>query len=650
MKACIAIGVNRVTGAASLPILAAAATGAVQFADWARTQGFGSWSITDVADPVTVQHIFNRIDSIVSAGTCTQLIVYFAGHGILKSADTEMWLLSAAATDANAAVNLVGSVRGARKCGIPHVVFISDACRSIATDPGLSEVTGSSIFPTAKIPRKTEVDIFYATMPGDVSWEVPAEDAAKRYDGIFTRCLLIGLGAPDPELVESVPGDDGDPIPVVSSRTLKPWIEEKVPDAVWKVDIKLNQFPELRVESQRPKYLALVTVPSPAPPLNPIPATGVGVGTLPFHNLRHAVEPRRAGSGLNDLLLGKPISPSPPSRGVRYYLWSLGARVLGGAMRLLGVGDAAPAAPVALIIDVPPTHVHHVQRKLDRVRPAKIPIGETGHRVKRSRLDSAFDSDTDAVRNAQARPGFETRTGFSLTGADVRAAFINGRIPNPNDAFLESGQWHLRVHPNENESVSVLIQFEDGSGTCLAAIPRYVGSILVESGRVSNVSYTPSQYDDRFPIFDANRAEIEERRAIAAAASKRGYFRVEPEEALNYAESLRRFKWLDPTLGLYSAYAYDQSGLSDGVESVYRYMVEDGFVPFDVALLVGKFEPEVIGNGLIAPFCPMLTQGWSLLDETAPVSPAVRAAARHLKPALWTTLTEKGVEILRDES
>jgi hypothetical protein len=608
MRSLIAIGVNRVQGAANLPALGGAASGAEAFARWARDQGFDACSVTDAAGPVTVQAIKERIGAAVKSRTCTQLVIYFAGHGILKSADTEMWLLSDAASDANAAVNLVGSIRLGRNCGIPHLVFISDACRSLAADPRLSEVTGSSIFPIEVTPQKRpEVDVFYATLPGDVSWEVPAADAARRYDGIFTKCMLKGLMDPDVDLVETVPGENGASISVISSRTLKPWLEERVPDAISNIDIKLTQFPEVRVESQRPKYLAVVTASggAPAPP-TPAPT--------PAKDVRPGLRER-----LTDYL----------------------TPILGSFL------ESVPGAP---------SMYRHRSLRIVAAPRAKprpnVDIGDTGRTIDAFRLDADFYSDVEAIRSAQARPSFETETGFSFAGAEVLSAEINGQKSDPRDVFREGGQWHVRVDPQPGASLSALIQFMDGSGTCLAVIPGYIGSVVVESGRVVNVSYTPSQYAgrfrDRFQEFADHRAEIEERRAIAAAAAKRGYFRVEPDKGKKFGEFLRQFKALDPTLGIYAAYAYAQSGLMDNVDSVYQYM--DEVAPFDVALLAGKLEPEGLKNGRIAPFCPMLTQGWALLDESVPVSPAVRVAAHYLKPALWTTLTDKGVEALRNHA
>jgi hypothetical protein len=72
MKSFIAIGVNRVEGAANLPALSAAASVAEEFTDWARGQGFDAWSATDASGPVTVQAILARIKAIIRQRTCTQ--------------------------------------------------------------------------------------------------------------------------------------------------------------------------------------------------------------------------------------------------------------------------------------------------------------------------------------------------------------------------------------------------------------------------------------------------------------------------------------------------------------------------------------------------------------------------------------------------
>jgi hypothetical protein len=50
----------------------------------------------------------------------------------------------------------------------------------------------------------------------------------------------------------------------------------------------------------------------------------------------------------------------------------------------------------------------------------------------------------------------------------------------------------------------------------------------------------------------------------------------------------------------------------------------------------------------VAPFCPLLTQGWSYLFENVLIHPMVRKAGDYLLPGLWTTFTPDGVRLLKN--
>jgi hypothetical protein len=96
------------------------------------------------------------------------------------------------------------------------------------------------------------------------------------------------------------------------------------------------------------------------------------------------------------------------------------------------------------------------------------------------------------------------------------------------------------------------------------------------------------------------------------------------------------------------------------MQSVLRYMERDALetfgdgdvrpVLFDAKLLADRIGPEALGARppLVAPFCPLLTQGWSYLFENVPVHPIIRKAAEYLLPGLWTTFTREGVGLLKD--
>lgn len=103
-------------------------------------------------------------------------------------------------------------------------------------------------------------------------------------------------------------------------------------------------------------------------------------------------------------------------------------------------------------------------------------------------------------------------------------------------------------------------------------------------------------------------------------------------------------KILDPTLGIYAAYA--QAGMIDEVESVYDWMARDWQmpVPFDVALLANRLSNPT--GARVAGITPMLTQGWALLHEGLPISKDLLQASNYTLPALWTTLSAEGVAFL----
>ena len=430
-----------------------AADGAERFEQWAGSQQFEAFCFTDRAGPLGVSVIKQQIRAITSSGSYSQMVVYFAGHGILKSWDTEIWLLSDAATDPNEAVNLAGSVSLARQSGIPHVVFISDACRSIAADARLAQITGSVVFPILPVTaQRPEIDTFYATLPGDPSYEVSVAQSAANYYGVFTTCLLHGLGGPDQSVCETVDVQNQQ-VWVVSSRTLKPWLEREVPQSLQAVSIALNQVPELRIESQSPKYLALLPTP---PPRGPV-------------------------------VFNAPSTASPPSP-------TKTLRSLADQYDL-----AAYFAPEMEIRSVAP------------------PVGDA--------RTAAFNADVQRLVAVQGRQSFETQTGFTFVGRPIVSAMLEG-VADGCDVFEENGAMHVRVRMGQS-SGSVVVQFADGKGTCLIALPGYIGTATVEGGRVVNVSYTPARNSNRWYDYVNQQAEVENRRAFVAAAARNGLLKLE---------------------------------------------------------------------------------------------------------------------------
>lgn len=586
-RALVAIGVDNTASPIFQPLKAAAA-GAREVKKWGDAQGFDSTLLTDETGAVSVADVFNAIHKYVDAAVYEQIVVYFSGHGVLLSPYVETWLLSGAVANPNEAINLVGSVQAARTCGIPHVVFISDACRSLPQNFMVGSITPGTVFPTRNPqPPRPKVDVFYAAMPGSVALELPPAQAVAQYRGLFTDCMLKALEGVPPTLIETVP--DGAGVKhVVAPRPLQDHLEIAVPKAAAAVSIKLRQDPDAQIESILPKYLAEVTPP-------PAGATSAPPATLHFDVLPEvAFREKPTARFLSRVWSDWVARPNPDSVG-------------------------------------PDTHA--------------LGVGE----VRRS-----FETILTAERFPQQRvPGED----FVFHGLSVASVKVTG-TSSPHELF---GQGRSVMHsrsrlPREHDGQKrvALIQFENGSGMVLPVISDYVGSVVGEDGRVMTVNYTP----DPGSGFEFGSRTLGRSRALVAALAREGRFRVDPDSAQATALLLRRYKRVDPTLGLFAAYAYAQGGNGEGVLSVFRYMsFERVTVPWDVAMLAAQYgqhdptddvdwlkPPEVLD---FAPWMPLLTQGWMLLGRYEAEMPDVlRRARRYLLPGLWTTFAEPGVQIL----
>ncbi len=253
MKKCaIIIGVNKTGG---LPVLAAAVQGAKDFAEWAKSQKFDVSLLTDESSPVRVEDIKKATKEYVDKRIYQQMVIYFAGHGILKSPTEECWLLSNAPDDPDEAISSFTTGVFAKIVGIPHVVIISDACRTGVSDPLITMVSGKSILPNRNI-GNSDVDRFWASRPGNPALEI-RNSGSDQFRGAFTSCLLKGLNGQIPSIIREY-DENGQKVNVVYPYELKQYLEDAVPTLVEGVSITLTQEPFVEVVSRPPKYLSLV--------------------------------------------------------------------------------------------------------------------------------------------------------------------------------------------------------------------------------------------------------------------------------------------------------------------------------------------------------------------------------------------------------
>ena len=227
-RAAVFIGVDR-TG--DLPALSDAAAGAERLhEEWGAHQQLGpSILLTDREKPVTADDVQSAITKVLEPGNLDQLVVYFAGHGVNVRMG-EYWLLSDAPKKTQAAVNVRGSEHLARYCGVPHVVFISDTCRTAADTISAQNVTGTDIFPNdQQTVAELPVDLFYACALGKPSHEARDVHATSgAYKGIYTEVLRAALCFEAEDAAEWIV-ENGAKIGYIRPRRLRDFLKMALP-------------------------------------------------------------------------------------------------------------------------------------------------------------------------------------------------------------------------------------------------------------------------------------------------------------------------------------------------------------------------------------------------------------------------------------
>ncbi|TAK46582.1 MAG: caspase family protein [Betaproteobacteria bacterium] len=587
-RAAVVIGVNK---AGNLPVLKAAASGARMVGSWLEVEGFEVRLFVDDDKSVKVGEIFDAIDHYVGRGTLDQLVVYFAGHGFVNGF-SEIWMLSMAPNNPNEAISLVESIHLARESSIPNVVFISDACRSRSDSLGTERVRGSLIFPTTNAAQsvRADVDVFLASLVGNPAYEVPVSESVARFEGIYTACFLDAFRFPDDTMVRTIDG-----VPVVPNNKLKPYLEREVRKRAEAKSIKLSQTPDTNVVSGETTYIGRV----------------------------------------------REVAP-----GIPWYL-------IKGTTSAYSSIDPKPVVPPA---------IHDVAgRELERVGAGMLNLSGAAAAPAGKMDVHAFATDFVTARNtilkAPAPSSFETQTGFAVSGTRLARAVANSSIMRTEYLPPRGGPQEpalIRVALGGKSAGSVALQFSDGSGTVIAALEGYIGNVVVDGGGVSSVTYTPSRNNRRW---SHSQETLKDLYAVVATTARFGVFRIEgatkgirETKAKQLVDKIQILNRIDPTLGLYAAYAFADADLTDQVDWMRARMHGDlQTTLFDVAMLSGRFSVRRSNDfdvGVV-PFCPMLTQGWGLLRvRGVRLPPIVNEARYHIRAALWTTFDSNGMDIL----
>lgn len=495
-RRAVVIGVDKTGG---LPLLRGAAADAERVAAWLEGEGFDVTLLSDTKDArrasgeVTASEVLRAIGAIVDDGTCVQLVVYFAGHG-LNNFGTEIWLLSRAPQAAHEAINLAACVDLARDCGIQSVCFISDACRSNPTAGPMRRVTGVAIFPNTPAPpgARAKVDRLLPTTPNAAANEVDETiDDVMRRGGIFTTELLRAHGVPsgdgppaldaERELV-GVARRDGQDTRVVDLSRLAAWLEERVPLAAAARGIAWPQQPECIVETPpRDKFLGRALFPargcdSPYPPsaesvvmpYAAVPADPAWlIDTLTTRRRSTRSLPERLQEDLRrtaaEIHAADQIGRSAPNTGVQV----TGERVIWAAgIGLRAEPPAAPDEPWALTGLSPRTPAGSVMVEFSggtgtvvaglRGTVASIRVNNGGV-ANVSYVPSRFTSRSDGSGELRAEVAAEVRHGVFRPGADGAAAFVE-RIRlmphiDPTICLYAAYAWRDAGRPDEIQAI-----------------------------------------------------------------------------------------------------------------------------------------------------------------------------------------------------
>jgi hypothetical protein len=196
-KLAIVIGV---AGSVPPKYLPGAINGAKAFEQWALQQGYETTLVTDAKDPVTMQVLREKIETLLTASPrpIYRIIVYFAGHGLIREISESLWLLSDWREELRS-VAVEALKRRLSMYGPRQVCIISDACQSLPTNIQQADLVPDAVLGSGPkaVDLSVALDKFFATQDGEEAFMIPGADPQD------DRCLFSGV------LIEGLWGQEG---------------------------------------------------------------------------------------------------------------------------------------------------------------------------------------------------------------------------------------------------------------------------------------------------------------------------------------------------------------------------------------------------------------------------------------------------------
>ncbi|MDD9731136.1 caspase family protein [Mameliella sp. AT18] len=241
----IIIAVSDYAGA--YPRLPGTLTSAARLGNWARDPAPGRdykvLEITDAAkSPVTVDRLRHEINALLTTTIIDRLVVYFAGHGLVRSATDQFWLLTNADLDRREGVDMMPFIDGLKRYSIgassPHLkkgqlCIIADACRDTSRDA--ISFTGDPILTSAAKPSPMDTDMFLATTLGDFAYQ-PAAVAGGVASCLFSDVLCEALEGGVPSVIDASHAFGT----VIDNQKLATYLDDEVPKRAMKYNEKMT--------------------------------------------------------------------------------------------------------------------------------------------------------------------------------------------------------------------------------------------------------------------------------------------------------------------------------------------------------------------------------------------------------------------------
>jgi hypothetical protein len=597
----LALGVAK---AKSLPRLPGALNGARAFGNWANTLGYETHVVTDDLAPVTIDTLRAVLQDILEE-PIARLILYFAGHGLIREAEQGLWLLTDW-LDTLRAVHVELLKRNLYRYPVDQISIISDACRSSAVDITLADLTFDGVLNRGPKDFDTipPIDKFVATLDGAETYMIPGKRPAQH------RCLFSGV------LMEGLWGIDQTAFDPerhkVTSRSLAAFLEEQVPARAKLYGRAVN--PQTSPLFRAPTDIYLDSPPPMAPQFAPWPDPDSLLDDAAAEEAGEAAADASEGGAQQLLEFDEEVQP------VEFYIGSsVTHRVLW-------------RTPDQLEGQTPSSAMH------DQLVQSRPPRGQVG-----------FFTAGTPVRTA-------------WTPKDVNV----DTYPDGNWRQLRDKQPRDQHSPLSHPA-PLLFELDDHLYAAATALPNFAASLLSDARGVSALVYHEIHAPDLAYRTEDLLAEMEDGalradQKLDLAADLREFKHVDPVLGVISSYLYDSIGDIDSIRRMASFYVLNQQPIPYDVAmlATLRGRWKDGLLFVDIPA-VPEREPRTDAekkarwthcktdetSGVVGGLWPWLRQGWDYVENVAsPVSPLNRpdlVGLRHfLTPARFTTFNRIG--------